>query len=65
MNIQSIRPKPDLSKNKKPEYKYPYLLRGLNIGRKNHVWQVAITYIPMKRGILYLSTVIDVNTRFV
>jgi putative transposase len=65
MNIQSIAPKPDLSKNRKPQYKYPYLLRGLNIGRKNQVWQVDITYIPMKRGFLYLSAVIDVYTRFV
>jgi putative transposase len=65
MNIQSIAPKPDLSKNSKPQYKYPYLLRGLNIGRKNQVWQVDITYIPMKRGFLYLSAVMDVYTRFV
>ena len=65
MNIQSIAPKPDLSKNKAPLYKYPYLLRGLNIGRKNQVWQVDITYIPMRRGFLYLSAVIDVYTRFV
>ena len=65
MNIQSIAPKPDLSKNRKPQYKYPYLLRGLNIGRKNQVWQVDITYIPMKRGFLYLSAVIDVYTSFV
>ena len=65
MNIQSIAPKPDLSKNSKPQYKYPYLLRGLNIGRKNQVWQVDITYIPMKRGFLCLSAVMDVYTRFV
>jgi putative transposase len=65
MDIQSIAPKPDLSKNSKPLYKYPYLLRGLNIGRKNQVWQVDITYIPMKRGFLYLSAVMDVYTRFV
>jgi putative transposase len=65
MNIQSIAPKPDLSKNKAPQYKYPYLLRGLNIGRKNQVWQVDITYIPMRRGFLYLSAVIDVYTHFV
>lgn len=65
MNIQSIAPKPDLSKNKAPLYKYPYLLLGLNIGRKNQVWQVDITYIPIRRGFLYLSAVIDVYTRFV
>ena len=33
---------------------YPYLLRGLEITRPNHVWCADITYIPMRRGFLYL-----------
>ena len=43
LSIQSNAPKPDLSKNSKSLYKYPYLLRELNIGQKNQVWQVDIT----------------------
>ena len=32
----------------------PYLLRGLDIVRPNHVWAADITYIPMRRGFVYL-----------
>ena len=38
-----------------PEHrKYKYLLRDLIITRPNHVWCCDITYIPMRRGFLYL-----------
>lgn len=33
---------------------YPYLLRNLEITRSNHAWAADITYIPMKRGFVYL-----------
>jgi putative transposase len=32
----------------------PYLLRGVEIERANHVWSTDITYIPMRGGFLYL-----------
>ena len=38
---------------------YPYLLRHLAIGRPNQVWCADITYIPMRRGFLYLVAVMD------
>ena len=38
---------------------YPYLLRNQTITRPNHVWAADITYIPMKRGFVYLFAVID------
>lgn len=47
------------------KYKYPYLLKGLNIERANQVWEIDITYIPMERGFMYLFAIIDVHTRFV
>ena len=31
-----------------------YLLRGLAIERPDHVWCTNITYIPVRRGFLYL-----------
>ena len=34
-------------------YKYPYLLRGLAIERSNQVWEIDITYLPMKNGFMY------------
>ena len=42
---------------------YPYLLRKLVIERPNHVWCADVTYIPMRRGFLYLVAVIDWATR--
>jgi putative transposase len=44
---------------------YPYLLRDVVIERPNHVWCADITYIPMKRGFLYLVAVMDWATRAV
>ncbi|WP_223998800.1 IS3 family transposase [Aureimonas sp. SA4125] len=42
---------------------YPYLLRELTIERPNHVWCTDITYIPMRRGFLYLVAIMDWATR--
>ncbi len=42
---------------------YPYLLKDLPIDRANHAWATDITYIPMKRGFVYLVAIIDWATR--
>ena len=42
---------------------YPYLLRKLTIERPNHVWCADVTYIPMRRGFLYLVAIMDWATR--
>ena len=42
---------------------YPYLLRGLTIDRPNHCWAADITYIPMRRGFVYLVAIVDRATR--
>ena len=47
-----------------PEHKkYPYLLRGLTIDHPNQVWEMDITYIPMRHGFMYLAAIIDVFSR--
>ena len=47
-----------------PEHRiYRYLLRDLVVGRPNQVWCADITYIPMRRGLLYLVAVMDGATR--
>ena len=47
-----------------PEHRiFPYLLRDLAIGRPNQVWCADLTYIPMRRGFLYLVAVMDWATR--
>jgi putative transposase len=44
-------------------YKYPYLLRGLEIDHPNQVWAIDITYIPVKHGFMYLFAIIDIYSR--
>ena len=47
-----------------PEHRiYPYLLRDLVIDRPNQVWCADLTYIPMRRGFLYLVAVMDWTSR--
>ena len=43
-----------------PEHRvWPYQLRGLLVDRSDQVWCADITYIPMRRGFLYLVAVVD------
>jgi putative transposase len=42
---------------------YPYLLKGLDINRQDMVWDTDITYIPMKRGFMYLVAIMDWHSR--
>jgi putative transposase len=49
----------------KKAYKYPYLLKDLDIDHRNQVWEIDISYIPMRRGYMYLFAIIDVYTRYV
>ena len=59
MGIEALYRKPNTSK-KTPGHKiYPYLLRNLTIDRPNQVWATDITYIPMRRGFVYLVAVVD------
>ena len=49
---------------KHPENRiYPYLLRNMQITRANQVWCADISYIPVKRGFLYLVAIMDWATR--
>ncbi len=62
--IQAIGPKPNTSKPNKENKVYPYLLRGLKIEENNQVWATDITYIPMAKGFMYLTAIIDINSRY-
>ena len=59
MGIEAICRRPNTSKPAPGHRIYPYLLRGLTIDRPNHVWATDITYIPMARGFVYLTAVMD------
>ena len=65
MGIRGIAPGPDTSKPH-PEHKiYPYLLRDVTVEKVNQVWSTDITYIPMRKGFMYLVAVIDWFSRYV
>jgi putative transposase len=65
MGLAAIYQVPKTSKPH-PEHKvYPYLLRDVAIDEPDHVWCADITYIPMRRGFLYLVAIMDWATRAV
>lgn len=43
----------------------PYLLRNAVIDKPNQTWSIDITYIPIHRGYLYLTAVIDWYSRYI
>ena len=63
MGIDPIYPKMNLSKRMRQAKVCPYLLRNAVIDRPNQAWSIDITYIPIKRGFLYLTAVIDWYSR--
>jgi putative transposase len=64
-NWQTIYRAPRTTIANKEHKKYPYLLKDFAITHKNQVWSTDITYIPMKKGFMYLCAIIDLHTRYV
>ena len=63
MGTEALAPQPGTSKAAPGHKVYPYLLRKLAITRANQVWALDTTYIPMARGFVYLTAVVDVVSR--
>jgi len=63
MGIEAIYRKANASRRNQAHRIYPYLLRQLTIDRPNQVWAMDTTYIPMQKGFVYLSAVLDWATR--
>ena len=63
MGIEALYRKPRTSRRDLKHAVYPYLLRNLSIERPNQVWAMDITYIPMRRGFVYLAAVMDWASR--
>ena len=63
MGLKAIYRSPKTSMPNPEHAIYPYLLNGLAINRGNQVWCTDITYIPVKRGFLYLVAVMDWYSR--
>lgn len=63
MGLEGMAPKPTTSRPAPEHPVFPYLLRGLSIGRPNQVWAADITYIPLAHGFAYLVAIMDWYTR--
>jgi putative transposase len=63
MNIQAIYPKPNTSRRNAKHKVYPYLLRNLTIDKPNQAWATDVTYIPMPKGFVYLTVIMDWYSR--
>lgn len=59
MDLQAVYQTPRTTVRHPEHRTYPYLLRGLVIDRPDQVWCADITYIPMRRGFLYLVAIMD------
>jgi putative transposase len=63
MGVEALYRKPGASKRHPGHEVYPYLLRNLTINRANQVWALDTTYIPMAKGFVYLTVVVDWASR--
>jgi putative transposase len=63
MGRETLYRRKNLTKLGLRQFIRPYLLNGLTIDRPNQVWCTDITYIPMKKGFMYLTAIIDVYSR--
>jgi len=65
MGVSAVYPRPRMSVSGQGHPAYPYLLRGLTIDRPDHVWTSDITYIRLRGGFVYLTAVMDWQSRYV
>ncbi len=63
MGLEAIYKRPRTSQPHPQHPIFPYLLRKKKIDRPNQVWCADITFIPVKRGFLYLVAIMDWATR--
>lgn len=63
MGLRAIYRKPRTSDPGAEHKVYPYLLRDLAVTKADQVWCADITYIPMRKGFLYLMTIMDGYSR--
>lgn len=63
MGLQAVLPGPHTSRPHPEHTIYPYLLRDLTVSAPDEVWCADITYIPMRRGFMYLVAVMDWYSR--
>jgi putative transposase len=65
MGIEGICPRRNTSKPAPGHEVFPYLLRNVTVDHVDQVWSTDITYLPMKKGFMYLVAIIDWFSRHV
>lgn len=65
MDISAIGPNPYTSKSNPAHPKFPYLLLNLQVVEPLQVFVADITYVPLKRGFMYLFAIMDLYSRFI
>jgi putative transposase len=63
MGIAALYQRPRTTRPHPGHTVFPYLLRDCAITAQNQVWVMDMTYIPMRRGVVYLAAVLDWATR--
>jgi putative transposase len=63
IGIEALYRKPNTSRKHAAHKIWPYLLRHRKIDRSNQVWALDTTYVPMARGFVYLTAVVDWASR--
>jgi putative transposase len=63
MGVEALYCKPNTSRRNAQHKVWPYLLRGMKIERANQAWALDTTYVPMARGFVYLTAVVDWASR--
>jgi putative transposase len=65
MGLEALHPGPRTTVTAPDARAYPYLLRDRELTHIDEVWSSDITYVPMRRGFMYLTAVIDWFSRYV
>lgn len=65
MGLAWVAPGPHTSRPHPTHPIYPYLLRDVVIERPNQVWCTDVTYVPMRRGFMFLVAILDWHSRYV
>ncbi len=63
MGMEALYCKPNTSRRNAQHKVWPYLRRGTKIKRANQAWALDTTYVPMARGFVYLTAVVDWASR--
>src|SRR5262249_32349721 len=58
MGLEGLHPRSKTTVAAAATRAYPYLLRDRELSRIDEVWSSDITYVPMRRGFMYLTAVI-------